>query len=626
MFKVEEAPASWQAGFWIMARSWFDRYPAELSLEEVCRRVGIGRSSAYAAQAEISRRLLGRPPRAGSEPVCRGCRAKDFEIEVLRYERDHPGCRGSGDVRLHFTPGYKECVEEARSRHGITILRASEILSIPEDTLKKFSRVIQCDEVTVPPQELPPEVIDLANQYLREGKGSKSVKGFCRRYPECLDRLGLTYRQALGWLRELGLVSPRGIFLKNTGLDRIIRFKPHQLWATDGKRLALIFNGEVFESSWQCLVDGATTAIVGGVVRDEENTENLVEALEQSAQKTGTRPIAIVMDNRLSENLPAVRDYFEKRGVEIVKIFPGNSKSNGIAEENFNVFERWVGRVQIQGRTPAEIARSIQQALVEVFTQMRNHKPRGSLSMKTPLEVMEETPPATPEEERAIREKLKAMADRLKNEQAKPLVSEQKKAAIQQAIERTNPPHPDVFEKRIQDARFTPELILSALAILETARQTHPHKSFGHAYFGGILRRLAAQQILETLHTNLESVYAHHWDTMGKLKREDLALSIRTHPETTCLRLSSDFIHMSIPTFASRLLVDLKDAFIAASRGSAVIAERLRKSIVETVIQSRRATQERRERLLHKVYEWENFIRITDREAGPWVVAPTGNA
>jgi transposase InsO family protein len=533
---------------------------------------------------------------------------------------------------LYFTQGYKECVHRARARHGISIATATRILSIPEDTLKKFSRSSATGTeaptgANTPPKELPAEVIELANAYLRSGKGQKSVKGFCRRHPELLTQLGLTYRQALEWLRELGLVSPRGIFLKNTGLDRILRFKPNQVWASDGKLLTVILNGEIFQSTWQCLVDCKTTAIVGGVVRDEENTKNLVDALETAEDQTGIRPMALVLDNRLSENLPAVRPYFEERGIEIVKTFPGNSKSNAMAEENFNVFDLWVGAVKIDGKTPAELARSITQALVEVFTQMRGHKPRKGLSMKTATEAMNEAVPATPEEEAAVREKLKALAERLKREQATPVVTEQKKAAIAQAILRTNPPHVDIFTKQLQNARFTPALILTAIAILETRRKQEPEKKFGHAYFGGILRRLADQETIEHLNTNLNAVYAHHWDTMGSLTRSDLALSLKTHPEATCARLVADFLHMPIPAFASRILLDLKDAFIGASRGSRDRAEALRGSLAEAILQSRRSPHGRREVLLRKLYEWENFVRMADAAViGPSVSPPFANA
>ena len=610
-----------------MMRSFFIRYPTDLTLEEVCQRLGVGRSSAYAAATELSRRILQIPRKpTGEDTSCHACTEKDFEIEALKYERDHPGCRRSGDVRLHIDPAYKAWIEDGRARHGITLERAATILVIPLDTLKKFSRqVADQPDADNYSERLPPEVIELANEYLRSGKGAKSVKRFCERNPDLLARLHMNYRQVLSWLGGLGFVSPRGIFLKNSGLDKILRFKPNQLWCSDGKNLAVVINGEIFPSVWQCLVDGKTTAIVGGVIRDEENTENLMDAIRDSKARTGITPMAIVIDNRLSDNLPAVRDYLDGLGIEIVKIFPGNSKSNGIIEENFNVFDRWVGPVVIEGHTPALLARSIQQAILEIFTQMRGHKPRKAFSFKTAKEVMDESVPATPEEEALVREKIKALANRLKNEQATPYVGEQKKAAIEQAIQTTSPPQPEVFEKQLQDARFTPDLILQAIAILEKCKREKPEKKLGHAYFGGILRNLANQQSIEWLNTSLAATYAHHWDTMGRITDPELAQSLKANPEATCTRLAHDYVNMPIPAMATALCADLKNAFLVASKGSRVIAAKLRAQIAATVVASKRATPQRREALLCKTFEWENFIRMADWEAG-WGPSTVGNA
>jgi transposase InsO family protein len=613
-------------------RSFFEQHPATQDIGEVCQRLGIGRSAAYSVCRDIEHRLSRslHQDSARQATECLPCRAKDFEIECLRYEIDHPGCRGSGDKRLQFEPGYKECVEQARARYGVTIARAAEILAVPVDTLKKFSRTASgapSNEETLS-APLPPPVVTAVNEYLRySGKGVKSVKKFWSRHPELMAEIGMNYRQLLGWLRKLGFVSPRGIFLKNSGLDKILRFRPNQVWCTDGKRLVIVLNGEIFPSVWQCLVDGKTTVIVGGVIRDEENTQNLLTALKESWEKTGIKPMAIVLDNRLSENMPAIRTFLDEHGIEMIKIFPGNSKSNGIAEENFNVYDRWVGAVEIKGSTPDALARSIQAAFVEVFTQMRGHKPRRALSFKTAREAMNETPPASPEEEADTRAKLKALADRLKNEQAQPEVSEQKKVAIAQAVSVTSPPQPEVFAGRLENPRFTPDLILQSIAVLRNARQAHPEKKFGHAYYGGILRNLTDQESIESLRTHLGAVYVQHWSTLGRLSREDLTQSLKVQPEATCTRLSTDFMNMMVPAYATQILLDLKQAFLVASHGCATIAEKIRGLIADHVIRSKRAPTERREHLLRKVYEWESFIRMCDADT-PWpqAHAPAGYA
>jgi transposase InsO family protein len=547
---------------------------------------------------------------------------------VLRYERAHVGCRQPGLVRVAFDQDYKVFIDECRTRHGLTQRRVAEILEIPIDTLKNFSRTTP-DSPTgseTMPQALPQEVILLVNEYLRRERGTKSVKAFCRRHPELLAKLGMNYREVLSWLGRLGFVSHRGIFLKNSGLDRILRFKPNQLWHGDGKNIDVIFNGKLFRSLWQCLADGKTTAIVGGIIGREENTKNLKDSLQDAEQKTGIVPMGIVLDNRLSENLPAIAPYLKERGIEIIKTFPGNPKSNSIIEENFNIFDRYVGKIVINGTTPVEIARSITQTIVEIFTQMKNRKPRRSYSYKNLTEVMEEADPGTPEEQAQARLQIKILADRLKNEQAQPIVSAEKKTAINLAIQKTTPPSPDVFENVLQNSRFTPDLILGSLAILEQKRQEHPEKNYGHTYFGGILRKRADQQAVEHLYADLEDVYSYHWDTMGKLKQGDLAQSLRSHPEATCTRLATDFMNMPVPAFSNLILRDLKNSFLVASKGSEELAAQLRKTIASIVVQSPKVGKDRRENLLCKLFEWENFIRRATPPPDPWTEAPVGNA
>lgn len=561
------------------------------------------------------------------EALSAPARERDFVIEALHYERAHTGCRLVRAERTALEAPYKAWIEASRARHGLTQSKVALLLGIPIDTLKKFTSAATNAPSHTPPQGLPEDVIELVNTYLRLGKGAKSVKSFCNRHPETLDRLEMNYRQVLEWLRALGFVSPRGIFLKNSGLDKIIRFRPNQLWHGDGKIMDVIFNGKLFRSIWQCLVDGKTTAIVGGMIAEEENTQNLVESLKDAEQKTGTIPMGIVLDNRLSENLPAIKDYLDERGIEIVKIFPGNSKSNGTVEENFHTFDRYVGKIVINGHTPQEIVRSIQQNIVEIFTQMKNRRPRRSFSYKSFSDVIAKSDPGTPEEQLLARSQIQALADRLKNEQAEPLVTAEKEAAILQAIEKTHPPHRDVFEKTLRNSRFTPDLILSSLAILEQRRAEHPEKKYGHSYFGGILRKCADQRAIELLSTQLGAVYAHHWDTMGRLKQSELAASLQSHPEATCTRLASDFLNMPVPAFSNLILVDLKKAFFVAARGSVERAAHLRVTVASLVVSSQKLARERRQALLCRLLEWENFIqRATTPPPRQWMESPIVNA
>jgi hypothetical protein len=493
------------------------------------------------------------------------------------------------------------------------------------DTLKKFSRVEEKAAPKGSPERLPENVKILMNEYLRDGGGKKSVKAFCHKNPSLLTELSMNYRQIVGWLSRLGFVSHKGIFLKNTGLDKIRRFKPNQVWGTDGKIMIVVVQGQEFRFVWQCLVDFTTTVIVGGVIGDVETTDNLLEAIRDSKAKTGIVPMAIVLDNRLSENLPAIKAFLDEMNIEIIKTFPGNSKGNGITEGNFSIFEHWVGKVVLNGEKPVDIARSLAGILAEIFTQMRGHKPRPSFSYKSAQEVMNEAPSVSDAEAKETRAQLHAISTRFNNEHATPAMTEEKKQAIELAIKKSQPSDPETFKKRLGASCFTSDQILQGIAIFDLKKAMYPEKKFDYHYLGGIVRNLADQKSIEDLNTHLDSVYAHNWATMDRLTENDRSDSLRSNPLETCTRLARDYLEMPVPAFGIRILFDLKESFYLASKGCTQIAQRLRHAIAGLIMQSKKTETKKREKLLRKLYEWESFVRRSDREAYPLATAPAGN-
>ncbi len=310
--------------------------------------------------------------------------------------------------------------------------------------------------------------------------------------------------------------------------------------------MKVILNGEIFCFKWQCLIDYKSTVIVGGLVREAETTENLLTAIRQAKKATGVTPMAIVIDGRLRENLPAIRAYLDEMGIEIIRTFPGNPKSNGIVEGNFNIFEKWVGgQVVINGQTAEALSLSIAKCLTEVFTQLRNNQPRKGLGQKTATEVHASAQTLSPDEENTIRSKIQALANRFRNEQVVPVVSEGKLQAITQAIEVCSPTDQATFRKRLSPSMFTTDLILDAIAIFKKQQAKHPEKTFDHTYFGGILRNLVDQRSVELLYTQLEEVYNNHWARMAKAMTESKAQGETA--EQMCLRLIEEFLSAKIP-------------------------------------------------------------------------------
>ncbi len=614
---IDKLPCAWKAGLIEISYPLYQKFGVKLEMDKVYQELGVGRTSGYEAARLLAARIDApngslKEERKKVKQLQESLNLKCFEADVFRFVGADPASwrqNAALSERHQFTDEFKIFILEKKKQYDLDWPEISRLLSIPEDTLKKFKRSINKKDDDGPsgPFILPENVAELLSKFFKGRQSKATVKGFTEKHPEVLRDLNISYRDFSRCLWQMGFVCPKGIFLNNTGLDRIERFAPHSIWGTDGKQMMIVINGEEFRWVWQCLVDYKTTVLVGGLIGATETTENLLEAIKISKSKTGVRPMAIVIDNRLSENLPAIRTYLDELGIAIIKTFPGNAKSNGITEGNFNIFEKWVGgRVIIQGDTAEELSLSIARMLTEVFTQLRNNQPRKGLSWKTPNEACAEASPLTPEEEQTIREKVKALATRLSNEQAKPVPSARKLEALAQAVEELKPTTPEVFCKRLSSSIYTAELILCALAIFKNQQAKHPEKKFDHTYFGGILRNLVDQRSVELLYTHLEQTYAEHWRRM-KIAAIERNLKAET-AQTACERLGQEYLQAKIPAHGLLVLVHLQSMFMLASRGCRATATALRESLGQLVLKSKFDCAEKRQRLLRKLFECETLV------------------
>ncbi len=622
---VDRLPAAWKAGLVHITYPLYRRFGVELELERVYAEFGVGRTSALEAARLLSGKLETpsgsvKEERKRNRELEEKLRLSNFHVEVLRYLADHPGAWIQGTERHQFTDDFKLFVRAKKHEYDLEWNEIGLLLGIPEETLKKFKHQIEeknSDDDGGPstPRDLPEAIIERLRSYFQGRSGKATVKGFIEKNPEVLDTLEMNYKEFASLLLRQGFTSPKGIFLANHGLDRIVRFVPHAMWGTDGKQMQVIINGEIFRFVWQCLIDYKSTVLVGGLIGESETTENLLEAICRSRANVGVAPMAIVIDGRLSENLPAIRQYLDELGIEIIRTFPGNPKSNGIIEGNFNIFEKWVGgKVIVNGETAEELSCSIAEMLTEVFTQLRNHQPRRGLSQKSATEAAAQAKQLSPEEEQTIRAKIHALATRLRNEQAVALVSEEKSQAIEQAIAAVHPVDPETFTKRLSPSMFTANLILDAIAIFMRQAAKCPEKKLDHTYYGGILRNLVDQRSVELLYTELEGVYNEHWARMEKAMRER-SVVVETADEM-CERLALEYLAAKIPAHGWITLAHLQSAFMLAARGSRLAAENLRTRLAEVAKRTKTACAEKRQRLLRKLFECEAVIMKVTSSAG----------
>jgi hypothetical protein len=619
---LDELPKTFQAACAYLARPLLARMNIKYDMSEVCKTLEIEHHSMLSSSRKCVKLLFSKKSNEEYKKYIAlqmKLNEQSFAKNIYEYKSNNPDC-WTKDERHQMTSEFKDFLILQKVEFNLSWEDINLLLGIPIDTLKKLKRQ-KSDNTNEDKNddddngstllEIPDHIIWKLRQFFKTRESKATVKDFIDKNPDVLVEMKLDYRQFSSLLIRLGFVSPRGIFLNNTGLDVIKRFIPNAVWGTDGKNINIEINGVMHRWVWQCLIDYKTTILVGGVITKSETTDNLLEAILQARETFGISPMAIVLDNRLSENLPAVKKYLDEMGIEIIKTFPGNSKSNGIIENNFRVFEKWVhgndGVIKINANTPESLSLSIAKLLTEVFTQLRGHAPRASLNGKSSSEVAKDNIPISNEEYQRIKDEIKALANRFKNENSKPITSESKEQALSLAIELVKPRDLELFKKRLSASVFTAELILQAIGIFKTQVQKYPEKIFDHAYFGGILRNLADQQSLEWLQLNLESTHNEFFKKIN-LDLIKVATSAQSLTES-CEKLIEECINGKIPATTTFAFVYLKNILISIGSKSLSDLKNIIDLLIKKVLKLKLVQIKKREVIIQKLYSFETFVK-----------------
>ena len=259
------------------------------------------------------------------------------------------------------------------------------------------------------------------------------------------------------------------------------KFEPHTIWEGDGKQMNIIINGEIHHYCWYAFVDQSTTLLVGSSITETESSTSFLDGMKNSKDNVGFYGIGVLLDNRLPETeLSSVKEFAKEHGITIVRTFPGNSKSNGNIENNFSIFEKFVGDIYIQGSTSDDIAKSVAINIAEIFTQQRNHSKRGRLGGRTPTEACDGT--TRPENRREAVERLKA---RFEKEE----IDINKKFKLIETLPQIDRLSSESITKIKENLKkFPPNMIIAARASFEAQISKYPEKYYSIEYFWAILR------------------------------------------------------------------------------------------------------------------------------------------
>jgi len=438
---------------------------------------------------------------------------KKAAIELSGFFRDCPGAVQKNSQRQSYSLKLKEKLHEIKGKYSLTYEELSEISEIPKGTLEKIQMNIDLA------REEPPAIYGTVGEVFSDAPRSSrsSLKAFWSYLGTHHPEMDISFDKMRSILIDLGLWTPRGIAPKNDGAGSHRPVPFNTLWGGDGKTINIYINGQRFKWCWYAFTDHQSSLLVGCSISENESVASIEDALKNAKERGGCTPIAILLDNRIDEHDKncSLANFCKENGITIVRTFPGNSKSNGIIEANFKIFEDYVGDIRVVGSTPEALSASISKAILEVFTQQRNHQARKRKGGRSAQDIAN----GCNGDPQKFEEYISHLAERLKAESTS---IEQKWELIQDARKHFVGTEKQQERLKSQLEQYSLDELAAAQAAYLARIKAYPSNSYTEHYFMGILRRKREELLKKTYTDSFRSTMQRAVDlTAGSIDTED---------------------------------------------------------------------------------------------------------
>ena len=519
------------------------------------RALGVSRKAGYESARRIRQILEKGSTESPDEELRREVLRLRIRVQVLTYERDHPGVRFD-ERDAHLPPEARSlCVRLLRDFKGqLTNTEIAQALGVPLPSLLRWCAEADADANFPPKPErrgihrrAGPEdiqrVLDEYNSLSEDTTLEEFTVSFNQKYPEHpLDRRTITRILQANGLRK---TETRGGPPPHHGRFRV--YYPGAQASIDAKRCSVVFVGErrqVITRTKEVGIDIASGAILGDALEKTENA-NGVERVLIRVCKEYRRILALLSDNGSANRAADAEGIFQwEGGVGRIFSFPYHPSTNGHLEGLFGQFVRIVGDLEIDDTSRETIASSVAEIVWRVFIHFHNHSPRERLGGKTPLEYFRQYLPK-PEEVEAARKGLQEQQEKSRaSRKPHPRLSDQAFRSRVEAILRRHRltaeiddalrallPFDDGVIQRASDAFF-----------VQSARNGFDERKRTFAYFMGIVRnkqrkldteRLRAEHLRQETAGKLAAVESERKRVEEEMRRE--AEELRLRPEKVIL-------------------------------------------------------------------------------------------
>ncbi len=388
------------------------------SVAEILTATGATRSRAYEISREI-RDLLpslargpGRP-RVEAEPA-QASEIGDVRGETLCFVMSHPGCVQIGRDRARYSEPFRLFVIELRDRHrDMSLCALADAIHVPLGTLEDWLRA--------PPPEAPAHVDAHEDVAARERDAKHAQietvlaahREWSGDFTSFCEHVRRDHRLEIGKTMIASILFACGerVPARRAGRSRdehalrgaFETFFPGAQWVADGKALDIVIDGEVFHVNLELAIDASSDAAVGISIRDEEDSQAVIDAVESGIETTGELPLAILLDNRPSNHTPEVDAALGE--TMRMRATPWRPQNKAHVEGAFGLFAQKTPPIEIDTRDPRALAHVIAKIVALTFFRALNRAPRRDRDGKTRVDLYAQS--VTAEERDAAKNALR---------------------------------------------------------------------------------------------------------------------------------------------------------------------------------------------------------------------------
>lgn len=399
------------------------------SVAAILEATEVARSRAYEIAARLEAALsglvasVGRPVK--TEPSSPPGEALLLARAVLDFVMAHPGCVSGSATRRVYSDAFRVRILELREAHpDLEISCFAQAVRVPLPTVEDWLRA---------GIDARPESIARTNDdAIAESDDARSIhfqsilaayKSWCGNFTSFCEHvhhhLRLPYGDSLiaRILFVHGERTPRPRKGRSPDeeatKDTFEIFFPGAQWVGDGMEVEVHVNDEPFLFNLELDVDAASGALVGASIRDEEDSDAVVEAFEDGVSSAGAPPIAVLLDNRPSNHTERVDAALGETLRIRATLFRPENKAH--VEGAFGLFSQEAPPLIVRATTPRELARELLRLRVQTFARTLNHRPRRDRSWRNRIDLYRS---ASPTEEEIARAKEALEERRRRQERA----------------------------------------------------------------------------------------------------------------------------------------------------------------------------------------------------------------